>query len=88
LAKLRLMGTARNAKTFREQLLNVERLSWLAPGRGNGCLGLDCADLRAGIWVWGILEFKMIVHEGIYVTTALVLELDVECWVASEPHAS
>jgi len=79
-------GDSDERKSFREQLLNVNAFYWLASRPRQRAawvwVALICA---AGIWVWGIMEFKNDwFNEGIYITTALAVNSMLKCWVASE----
>jgi ABC-type transport system involved in multi-copper enzyme maturation permease subunit len=79
-------GNRGERKAFREHLLNVNAFYWLA-SRPRQRVAWSWAALVcvAGVWVWGILEFKdEWFNEGIYITTALFLNSMFKCWVASE----
>jgi len=79
-------GNSEERKTFREHLLNVNAFYWLASRPRQRVAWVWVALIgAAGIWVWGILELKdEWFNEGVYITTALILNSMLKCWVASE----
>jgi ABC-type transport system involved in multi-copper enzyme maturation permease subunit len=79
-------GGSLERRSFREHLLNVNAFYWLASRPRQRVMwvwgALICAAL---IWAWGLFEFKDDwFNEGVYITTALVLNLMLKWWVASE----
>jgi hypothetical protein len=79
-------GNSEERRSFREHLLNVNAFFWLASRpRQRAAWVWGALVCVACVWVWGLFKYtNEWFHEGIYITTALLLNTMLKGWVASE----
>ncbi|HWQ92320.1 MAG TPA: ABC transporter permease, partial [Clostridia bacterium] len=79
-------GGAPARAVFRRRLLDVNPFYWLtARIRLRPAMVWIALAALAGLWIWGLIELKHDwFNEGIYVTTALVLNVLLKVWLGSE----
>ena len=79
-------GSLAERVTFRQELLNQNAFFWLAArSRAKPALVWAFLGVVACAWVWGLAKFRRDwLHESVYVTTAIIINLIIRVWFAGE----